>query len=177
MTTRAGDEGSPRGLALRRRLRRELRAYVIAALYLWVCFGALLLFKTGVLRGHGVDTLPFGLAAGKALILGKFLVIGEAARVGARARSRTLLELIVRKAVAFLVLLAALSALEELVVGKLRGRSFAETLAEYTSRSGLELFATCLLMLLILLAYFAFQELGRALGPGGLRRVLMQRPE
>src|SRR5687767_7527470 len=69
MTTRTGDEGAPRGLALRRRLRRELRAYVIAALYLWVCFGALVLFKTGVLREHGVDALPFGLAAGKALLL------------------------------------------------------------------------------------------------------------
>jgi hypothetical protein len=159
------------------RLRKELREYAIAALYLYVCLGALLLFKTALLREEGVNSLHFGLALGKALILGKFMLIGEAARIGARAESRTLLQLIVRKALAFLVLLAALSVLEEFVVGWVHGHSLAQTLAEYESRSALELLATCLLMLLVLIPFVTFKEVGRALGPGGLHRVLLQRPE
>ena len=132
------------------RLREELREYAVAALYLYVCLGALLLFKGALLREEGVSFLHFGLALGKALILGKFVLIGEAARLGARARTQTLLALIVRKAVSLLALLVLLSVLEEFVVGWAHGRSAAETLAGYERHSALELFATCLLVLLVL---------------------------
>jgi hypothetical protein len=159
------------------RLRTELREYAIVFLYLYVCLGALLLFKAALLREEGVNSLHFGLALGKALILGKFMLLGEAARLGARTRARTLLQLIVRKALLFLVLLAALSVGEELVVGWVHGRSSAQTLADYENRSFLELAATCLLMLLVLVPFIATKEVGRALGPGGLRRVLSQPPE
>jgi hypothetical protein len=164
----------PRGERSRsERLREELRAYAIAVLYLYVCLGALLLFKTALLREEGLGTLPIGLAAAKALILGKFVLIGESARLGARREARTLLHLIVRRTLAFLLLLAALSVLEEFVVGWAHGRSFAETLAGYEGRSALEILATCLLMLLVLVPFIAVGEVGRALGPGALRRLLL----
>jgi hypothetical protein len=161
---------------LRARLGAELRAYAVAAGYLYVCLGALLLFESGLQREAGISTLHFGLALGKALILGKFMLIGEAARVGARAQSRTLLQLIVRRVLLFLLLLVALSVVEELVVGWIHGRSATETWAEYGKRSPLELFATCLLLGLVLVPYIAAKELSRALGPGGLRRLLLERP-
>ena len=162
---------------LRIRLGEELSDYAVAALYLYVCLGALLLFKGALLREEGVSFLHFGLALGKALILGKFMLIGEAARIGARGESRTLLQLIVRRALLFLVLLVALSVAEEFVVGWIHGRSAADTLAEYGRRSPLELFATVLLLGLVLVPYIAAKEISRALGPGGLRRVLMRQPE
>lgn len=159
------------------RLGEELRKYAIAALYLYVCLGALLLFKGGLLREEGVSFLHFGLALGKALILGKFMLIGEAARIGARGEARTRLHLIVRRVLALLVLLVVFSVLEELVVGWIHGRAAAETLGEYAERSPLELFATVLLMGLVLVPFIAAQEISRALGPGSLQRVLLQRPE
>jgi hypothetical protein len=162
---------------LRSRLGEELRAYAVAALYLYVCLGALLLFKGALQREEGVSSLHYGLALGKALILGKFMLIGEAARVGARRESRTLLQLIVRRVLLFLVLLVALSVAEELVVGWVHGRTAAETLAEYGRRSPLELFATVLLMGLVLVPYIAAKSISRALGPGGLRELLLKRPE
>lgn len=158
------------------RLRQELRDYAVAALYLYVCLGALLLFEGALQREEGVSSVHFGLALGKALILGKFMLIGEAARIGARRESRTLLQLIVRRALSFLVLLVALSVAEEFVVGWVHGRSAAETLAEYGRRSPLELFATVLLMGLVLVPYIAAREVSRALGPGGLRSLLLKRP-
>jgi hypothetical protein len=159
------------------RLREELRDYAITALYLYVCLGALLLLEAGVRREQGVSSLHFGLALGKALILGKFMLIGEAARIGTRRQSRTLLQLIVRKVVLFLVLLVALSVAEEFLVGWFDAHSAAETLAEYARRSPLELFATVLLVGLVLVPYVAAREVGRALGPGGLRRLLLARPD
>lgn len=159
------------------RLRTELRAYAVTFLYLYVCLAALLLFKTAVLREAGVAYAPFGIAAVKALILGKFVLLGEGAGLGSHRAERTLLHSIVRKTVLFLVLLVALSVVEELVVGRVHGRSFAQTLAEYASRSGLEILATCLLMLLVLVPLMAVQEVGRALGPGRLRSLLLDRPQ
>jgi hypothetical protein len=73
--------------------------------------------------------------------------------------------------------IAALYLLEEFVVGSVHERSFAQTLAEYGSRSALEVIATCLLTLLVLVPFITFQEVRRALGPGELRRVLIQRPQ
>lgn len=161
---------------IRERLRKELRAYAVTCLYLYVCLGALVLFKTGLLREAGVSSLPFGIAAVKALILGKFVLLGEGAGLGSHHEGRTLLHSIVRKTVLFLVLLVALSVVEELVVGRVHGRSFAQTLVEYESRSGLEILATCLLMLLVLAPFMAVQEVSRALGPGRLRSLLLDRP-
>jgi hypothetical protein len=164
-------DGAHHGVA--GRLRAELRRYWIVVAYLYVCFGALTLYKVGVLSEVGSHYVPLGFAAAKALILGKFVLIGESARIGSRPGGRTLLDLIVRKVLSFLLLLIALSVAEEFVAGWLHGRSFAQTLAEYERRSLLEILATCLLVLLVLIPMIATGELSRALGPGVLRRLLL----
>ena len=43
------------------------------------------------MESEGVDHVPLGRAAGKALIVGKFLMLGEAARVGSWTGTRSLL--------------------------------------------------------------------------------------
>lgn len=155
------------------RLRHELRAYAIAAVYLYVCFGVLLLYKDALLREEGVSFLHFGLAAGKALILGKFMLLGETARIGSRGHARNLLMQIARKVLVFLVFLIVLTVIEELVVGLVHGRSIGEVVAEFEGRSIQELTATCLFMLLVLTPYMGTQELSRALGPGTLWATLL----
>jgi hypothetical protein len=147
--------------SLKERAREELRNYAIVAAYLYVCFGAILLYKTALLREEGVVFLPHGLAAIKALILGKFILIGEAVGVGTRVQPRSLASAIATRTALFFVLLLVLSAVEELVVGKTHGRSVAETIAELREHAGLEMFANSLLMLLILVPLIAFKELRR----------------
>jgi hypothetical protein len=173
---------SPEGRAtgkrdVKERVRTELQAYAITALYLYVWLVALLLYKTALLREEGVSYLPLGLAAGKALILGKFVLLGESFRIGARLRARTLLQRIAWKVVALFLLVVLLSVLEEFVVGWAHGRSPAQTLAEYEARSILELGATCLLMLLVLVPFVATKQISLALGPGVLRRMLLTAEE
>jgi hypothetical protein len=162
---------------LKERLGGELRAYAITTVYLYVWLGALLLYRTALLREEGIAALPLGIAAGKALILGKFVLLGEAAGVGTRVGAPTLSHRIVWRSLSLLLLLAALTVLEEFVVGWVHGRSAAETLAEFETHSVLELAATGLLMLLVLVPFVAAKHVSLALGPGGLRRVLLQRPE
>jgi Na+-transporting NADH:ubiquinone oxidoreductase subunit NqrD len=145
--------------SLKERARKELRNYAIVAAYLYVCFGAILLYKTALLREEGVAFLPHGLAAIKALILGKFILIGEAVGVGERARPQSLLSAIASSTALYFVLLVVLSIVEELIVGKVHGHSLAQTVAEFREHAGLELLATSFLMLLILIPLIAFKEL------------------
>lgn len=143
------------------RAREELRNYAFVAAYLYVCFGAILFYKTALMREEGVAFLPHGLAAIKALILGKFILIGEAVGVGTRVQPRSILSAIATQTALFFVLLIVLSVVEELVVGKVHGRSLAETVAEIREHAGLEMLATSFLVLLILIPLIAFKELRR----------------
>jgi hypothetical protein len=155
------------------RLREELRKYLIVSVYLYVCFGALLLYKAALLSEVGVHSLAFGLAAGKALVLGKFLLIGDAARIGARGRARNLLHRIAQRSVLLLLLLVVLTLVEELIVGKVHGHSLAMTLTELGDKSVPEMLSHYLLMLLILVPLVAVQEISRAMGPGVLRGLFL----
>jgi hypothetical protein len=116
---------------LKERARKELRDYAFVAAYLYVCFGAILFYKTALLREEGVAFLPHGLAAVKALILGKFILIGEAIGIGTRVQPRSLVSVIAARTALFFLLLIVLSVVEELVVGKVHGHSLAETVAEF----------------------------------------------
>lgn len=147
--------------SLKERAREELRNYAVVALYLYVCFGAILFYKTALLREEGVAFLPHGLAAIKALILGKFILIGEAVGVGSRVQPSSLVSAIATRSVLFFLLLIVLSLVEELVVGKVHGRSLGETVAELREHAGLEMLATSVLVLLILVPLIAFKELRR----------------
>lgn len=158
---------------VKERLREELRSYLWVSAYLFVCFSAILLYKSAILREVGQHFLPFGLAAGKALILGKFILLGEAAGVGTRIGARNLLQRIVRRTVLFLVLLVVLTLVEEFIVGLVHGHSIGQVLAGFAGDALPERLASILLMLLVLVPLAAVTEVSRALGSGGLRRLFL----
>jgi len=155
-----------------RKLGHELKEYAAISLYLYICFAVIVLYKTAVLRAHGVDYAPYGLAAIKALILAKFMLVGEATKMGGRYRNKALIFPIIHKSLVFLVLLVVLSVIEEVVAGAFRGRSVATSLSEFAGGTWLQIIATALLLLLILLPYFAFRQIGEYLGRGSLHRML-----
>jgi hypothetical protein len=154
------------------RLQSELREYAIASAYLFVCFMVILMFRSAVLGGSGFSAVPVGFAAAKALILGKFLLIGEAAGVGSHLRSRTLLQHTLRKSMLLFVTLIVLTIIEELIVGWFHGSSVAGTLDARQRHSPMEILATSLLMMMVLIPYVSVKELSRALGPGVFHRML-----
>jgi len=157
----------------RERLREELHRYLAVSAYLYVCFAAILLYKSAILSSIGQHYLPLGLAAGKALILGKFVLLGEAAGVGTRIGARTLLQRILSSSVLFLVLLVLLTIVEEIVVGVVHGHSVGQAVAALAERSWPEVLASSLLMLLVLVPLVTVTEVSRVLGPGALRRLLL----
>jgi hypothetical protein len=155
------------------RLKEELHRYLAVSAYLYVCFAAILLYKSAVLSSVGEHYLPLGLAAGKALILGKFVLLGDAAGVGRRSGARTLLHRILRNSVLFLVLLVLLTIAEEIIVGLVHGHSLRQAMAALAEHPWQETLASCFLMLLILIPLVTVTEVSRTLGPGRLRQLLL----
>lgn len=154
----------------------EARELLVIFLYLYICLGALLLYKIAVLQAEGIDYAPFGLAAIKALILAKFMLIGRAAGVGEHHTRTRVVQRIFYKSVIFLILLFVLSVIEEAVAGMIHGRPMAQSLSGFAGGTWLQIVATCILIWLILLPYFAFREISERLGEGGLRRLLLSSP-
>jgi hypothetical protein len=160
---------------LRDRAKRELIEYAAIAVYLYICFLALALYKTAILRGEGVSFAPYGFAIAKALILGKFLLLLRAAKLdGPRVRARRMIQDIARNALLFAILLCVLSVLEEVIVGWFHGKTPAAVLADMTGHSVLQVVATALLMVLILIPYFGYVEITERLGEGVLLRMLLE---
>jgi hypothetical protein len=164
---------NPSKVAISKRVSDELIEFAIIAAYLYVCFTALLYLKASILKAHGIEFAPFGLAAVKALICAKFVSVGHIFHIGERFRSRALIWPTLHKSVAFLVLLLALNALEEIIVGLVHSRAVADSLAEFGGGTLDQLIATSFVGLLILIPLFAFRSLGEVVGERNLVRVFL----
>ena len=163
--------------SIRQRFLDELSAYAGISLYLWICFGALLLYKKAILSAEHMQFQAFGIAAVKALILGKFILISKAVKIGDRRTPDVLLLRIVWKSLGILLSLMVLTAIEELLVGLGHGRALSEITAEFMNRSLLQNLAPSIVMLIVLIPLILFEEVDRYLGKGSLKRMLLDRSD
>jgi hypothetical protein len=170
------DPAAPTKATLVQRLRHELSEYLVISTYLFVCFDALLFYKAAILQGDGIEFTPFGIAVAKALVLGKFVLVLHALKIGERSGgARVLLADILKKSMVFLIFLGALTVVEEIIVGFLHGRTVKEAVGGIGGGTLQQALATSILMLLILIPYFAFRVISVRLGEGVLWRLLTER--
>lgn len=163
--------GSLSGPTLRQRATREFREFAALALYLYVALGAISVMKTAVLHTQGIDVAPWGVALVKAAVLAKFMLVGHALKIGERNTGAPLIWPTLHKAFAFLLLLVVLTLVEEAVVGLFHHRSVALSLGDLVGSRLEETLAGMLILLLVLIPYFAFRVLGEELGEGRLMRM------
>ena len=156
---------------LQQRAMHELKELAIISAYLYVTLGAVILMKTAVLHTEGIAFAPLGIAIVKAVVLGKFVLLGNLAHVGGRNISGPLIWPTLRRALAILVLLIILTIIEEVVVGLFHHQSVAASLGELFGTRLQETLAGYLIMLLVLIPFFAFRVLSEALGEGRLERM------
>jgi len=161
----------------RQRAVNELKELAIVFVYLYITLGAVIVMKTAVLHDQGISFAPWGIAAVKAALLAKFMLIGRAMKIGERYTAGPLIWPTLHKAFAFLVLLVVLVIIEEVVVGLFHRQSVAASLGELTGARLYETLAGVLILLLVLIPYFAFHVLDEALGEGRLARMFfIERP-
>jgi hypothetical protein len=151
---------APTKVTLARRARNELIEFLGISAYLFICFGALIAYKSAILRSVGVEFAPFGLAIVKALVSAKFIMLLEAFKLGERSKSNyyPLIE-ILKKSSLFAVFLIVLTLIEELIVGALHGKGVQEILGEIAGGSLAQALAVGLLIFLIMIPYFTYREL------------------
>jgi hypothetical protein len=156
---------------LQQRATHEFKEFAILAVYLYITIGAVILMKTAVLHTQGIEFAFWGVAAVKAAVLAKFMLIGNALKIGERNTASPLIWPTLHKAFAFLVLLVILTIIEDALVGLFHHRPIAVSLGELVGLRLEETIAGIVIMLLVLIPYFAFRVLGDVLGEGRLVRM------
>jgi hypothetical protein len=164
----------PSKASIGERVTTELMELAVITVYLYICFAALAYLKSAILHAHGILFAPFGFAALKALICAKFVLLGRALHIGERFKALPLIWPTLYKSLVFLVLLLILNALEEVVVGVMHHRQVTDSLAEFGGGTLDQLIATSVVMLLILVPFFAFRSLGEVVGERNLVRVFFR---
>lgn len=83
--------------------------------------------------------------------------------------------IILWKAILFALMLVVLSLFEELIVGFVHGQKASEVAMGFAGGTLPQLFASTLLMTLIMIPYFAFSEVSAQIGEGKLLKLLTDR--
>ena len=122
--------------SVKERLWEEMQKFGLVAAYLWVCFCALLLWKSAILAEQGTSYLPYGVALVKALVLGKFILIGDAIKFGTRKLGSSVLKRTMQRTLAMFVILLVFTAIEEWIVGWAHGKSLSQVVAEFMAFPG-----------------------------------------
>ena len=168
----AGDDGvSLSKQTVKARAFRELKEFFGIALYLWLVFSLLILFKASILAEHHIDFAFHGLAIINALALAKVMLVARDLRVGERFNDAPLIYPTLLKCALFTIILACFKILEDGIVGHLRGKSFRQSLADFGGGTVQVMQTLSLLMFVVLIPFFGCGELQRVLGQGKFQEL------
>jgi hypothetical protein len=161
----------PSKKGVRAKAAKELRELIVLTIYLYVAFAALIFYKSAVLRGAGVDWMPWGFAAIKAVLVAKFVLVGSALRIGERFQTKVLIWPTLYKSVVFLAVVLILTVIEEAVIGLFHGRTMWDSIAAIGGGTPEQLVATLVIVFFIFFPYFAIGSLGEVMGEKALFRL------
>jgi hypothetical protein len=151
--------------------REEMRDFVFLTAYLYICFAAVIYFKAAVLQAHGIIFSPFGIAVVKAALCAKFMLMGRIFHLGERFKNLPLIVPTLYRAFLFLLLLVALTFIEEVIVAAIHGRTAMDAISAVAGGTLPQIAATSLIIFLILIPYFAFEALGEVIGNKILKQL------
>jgi hypothetical protein len=153
---------------LKSKALHEAKEFFWIFVYLWLCFGVFILYKSLILAEHQIDYAGYGLALVKALVLGKVILVAEGLHLADRHKDKPLIYPTLYKSVVFFVLLVLFSILEKVVRGFFEHKAITESLSELGGGSLPAILAGALVMFVVLVPFFAFREIGRVLGQNKL---------
>ena len=158
----------------KRRALYELRKFSITVIYIWLLLSVFTLHREIILANYHINySAKFGFAFINAVILAKFMWLGEILHAGKKAARNTLLYSTLRNAALFAVILIVCHLLEEAFLKVWHGRSFAASFSE-TVANPRDIFATMLLMFVVLIPFFFAEGLLEILGKDEIKRLLLK---
>jgi hypothetical protein len=169
----AGAFGSSRNV--KDRLVREAVRFGLMFVYLWVMFSLFVLYER-IIRGQmGLGFQAQGFALINALVLAKVMLVAEDLNLDRGMHGRPLVYSVVGEAALFAIVFIAFHVFEWLALGLLHNSTLAGSVPAIGGGGFAALVTAAEFMFVVLIPYFAFREIGRALGPRELRRLLFSR--
>ena len=160
-------------LTPKQRLYHQIISFIEIAIYLFVLFGMLALHEAIVSAKDGIKYHFYGFAIVNALILGKVILVAEDFRFAEWFREQRPIYAILAKSVAFAILLLIFDIVEEVVVGKFKGKTIGESFPHIGDGSPRAFLFVIIILSLALIPYFSFREIGRVFGERELRSLFL----
>src|SRR3984893_288699 len=140
-------------------------------IYFWVLLSLFSLHKALVLNEESL-IYHQGFALSNALALAKVVMIAEFFHVGDKLKNRPLIYPIVFKSAGFAVILICFHIIEETIIGVLHGKMLSQSIPDIGGGTLQGILMVGIIMFVVLMPFFAFRELGRAIGTEQLRSLL-----
>ena len=150
--------------SLKERALEELKAYWFITLYLWLFLGCFTIYRRLILDESGVAYLHYGIALIEALVIAKVVLIGRIFGFTRRFDNAPLFIPVLYKSILFALLVMLFGVIEHLVVGWFHKQGLMGGLREIAATGADELGARALMLFVAFVPFFAFGEIGRALG-------------
>lgn len=149
---------------LKEKAIEELKEFWIIALYLALFLSAFTFYRRMVLAELGVTYLHYGIGLIEALVIAKVVMIGRALGL-ARAPARAPLILsVLYKALLFAILTIFFGLIEHVIDGWIHKDDWATIASNLLSVGTHELFARMIMLFTAFVPFFAFWEIGEAIG-------------
>ena len=113
-----------------------------------------------------------GFALINALALAKVVLVAEFFHVGDKFKDRPLIYPIMFKSAVFAVILMCFHLIEETLIGILHGKMLSQSIPNIGGGTLQGILMVGIIMFVVLMPFFAFRELGRAIGTEQLRSLL-----
>lgn len=151
----------------------ELRKLSVTVIYLWVFLSVFTLHREIILANYHINySAKFGFALINAVILAKFIWLGEILHAGKKASGKALLYSTLWNSAIFTVILTVCHLLEESLVKVWHGQYFAAGISEAIAQPK-DIFATMLLVFVVLIPFFFAKGLIEILGKHEIKRLLL----
>jgi uncharacterized protein (DUF1810 family) len=139
--------------------------------YLWVLLSLFSLHKALVLNDESL-IYHQGFAIINALALAKVVLVAEIFRIGDRLKNRPLIYPIMFKSAVFAVILMCFHIIEETLIGLWHGKTPAQSIPDIGGGTLQGILMVGIIVFVVLMPFFAFRELDRAIGTEQLRSLL-----
>ena len=158
----------------KKRALDELRKLSITVAYIWLLLSVFTFHREIILANYHINySAKFGFAFINAVILAKFMWLGEILHAGKKAAGKALLYSMLWNSALFTVILMVCHLLEEVLIKVWHGQSFAASFSE-TVADPRDIFATMLLLFVVLIPFFFAKGLIEILGKDEIRRLLLK---
>jgi hypothetical protein len=154
---------------------QQVKEFLLIALYLWLIFGLLVIYKSVILGEFHIPFAYHGFAIINSLALGKVMLVAKDLHLGERFNDAPLIYPTLLKSALFTVVLACFKILEEASLGFYHGKPFAESIADLGGGSLEAILTLTLLLFVVLIPFVGLGELQRVLGKGKFKELFFLR--